>query len=546
MKLWSYKNRKKLEMSYRKTMNKVSLIAFMVCFMLGACSDSDSVFPLVSEGEEQHEGKAFLTLSLFPPQALSTRSQTNGHGGTGTTEESLPEECKITDALVVLGRMAPGMNEPLLIDRIVKVEQFQYIGHPAHWQATLECPPGFYRILVIANADRLLPANQIQSRIWSWLMERVIRCNTFEDLKNLWKNDYFLMTNAYGGQQGEHDVQLVRGEHAYKSVHVQRVCARVDYQATQKDNVYQAECTVDGSPSMLDIRLHDMALMNVSNNFHLFKQVVKDNKPGSVPSFYRFEEDGNYVYDSDWNEKKIFLFSDVLEDWRLRDFFFFPSERQNAPTPSPPLVYLPLPVEVSTRFVPMTYCSENTIPGIQVQVNKISTGVVFKGSFTCAGISLRVPSASQEASAVSGKEIFYRFIRERNELFTTRRSLCEALRKEGVELEENVTDDVLSQLGIKRFVAQADGRFPVWFTYWNRHNDNLNNQEMGIMEFAVVRNNIYKLWVNRIESLGLPQPPDKEDNPWKPDGNTPDELIPQIDVSVEVSDWVNRVLDHEI
>lgn len=533
-------------MSYHKSMNKVSLIAFMVCFMLGACSHSDSIFSPLSEGEEQREGKAFLTLSLFLPQVHSTRSQTNGQGNTGTEEESLPKECKVTNALVVLGKMAPGLNEPLLIERIFKVDRFYYAGHPAHWQATLECNPGFYRILVIANADRLFPESQIQSRIWSQLMQTIIRCNTFEELKNLWKDDYFLMTNAYGGQQGEHDVQLLRGEHVYKSVHVQRACARMDYQTKNNNNVYSVDCLVDGNPSTLNIRLHGMALMNVSNNFHLFKQVVKDNKPGSIPSFYRFENERNYVFDSDWKEKKIFLYSDVLEDWRLRDYFFFPSERKNAPTPSLPLEFIPLPTEVNGRYVPMAYCSENTIPGIQVQVNKISTGVVFKGTFTCAGIDARILSVSQGESIFSGREVFYRFIRNRNELFTTRRSLCESLRNEGIELTEHVSDEMLARLGVKRFVAGTDGSFPVWFTYWNRHNDNLDNQEMGIMEFAVVRNNIYKLWVNRIESLGLPQPPDKEDNPWKPDGNTPDEQIPQIDVSVEVSDWVNRVLDYEI
>lgn len=69
---------------------------------------------------------------------------------------------------------------------------------------------------------------------------------------------------------------------------------------------------------------------------------------------------------------------------------------------------------------------------------------------------------------------------------------------------------------------------------------------MGIMEFAVVRNNIYKLWVNSINSLGLPKPPTDPDNPWKPAGNTPDELIPVLDVTVEVSKWEERILDHEI
>jgi len=104
----------------------------------------------------------------------------------------------------------------------------------------------------------------------------------------------------------------------------------------------------------------------------------------------------------------------------------------------------------------------------------------------------------------------------------------------------------LAQYDIKRFQRQTDGSYPVWFTYWNRHNDNKDKEVMGIMEFAVVRNNLYKLQINGITSLGLPLSPVDPENPWKPEGNTPDELIPEIDVTVKVCDWVNRVLDHEI
>ena len=54
------------------------------------------------------------------------------------------------------------------------------------------------------------------------------------------------------------------------------------------------------------------------------------------------------------------------------------------------------------------------------------------------------------------------------------------------------------------------------------------------MEFATVRNNIYKLKVDMVSALGLPEdtPPD----PWTPDEN------PQVyfKVSVKVLDWVVR------
>ena len=86
------------------------------------------------------------------------------------------------------------------------------------------------------------------------------------------------------------------------------------------------------------------------------------------------------------------------------------------------------------------------------------------------------------------------------------------------------------------FIAYTptDGHYYVYYYYYNRHNDNGLNT-MGVMEFATVRNNIYKLKVDNIMRFGLPG--DKPDKPDTPD-ETPDIYFK---VSVKVLDWVVRV-----
>lgn len=83
-----------------------------------------------------------------------------------------------------------------------------------------------------------------------------------------------------------------------------------------------------------------------------------------------------------------------------------------------------------------------------------------------------------------------------------------------------------------------------YYYYWNRHNDNGKNGDMGPMEFAVVRNNVYKLAVTNIKRLGHPRisenDPDPE-NPENPDENSDVYL----DLSVQVLPWVVRVNDIE-
>lgn len=67
---------------------------------------------------------------------------------------------------------------------------------------------------------------------------------------------------------------------------------------------------------------------------------------------------------------------------------------------------------------------------------------------------------------------------------------------------------------------------------------------MGNMEFAVVRNNVYKLAVTKINRLGHPRLSENDPDPVDPDD--PDETGDvYISVSVEVLPWVVRVNEIE-
>lgn len=76
-----------------------------------------------------------------------------------------------------------------------------------------------------------------------------------------------------------------------------------------------------------------------------------------------------------------------------------------------------------------------------------------------------------------------------------------------------------------------------YYKFWIRHNDNGNDGMMGVMEFCIVRNNVYQLYVTGVRGLGdpLPYTPGK-DTPDKPD-ETDDVTI---DVTIYVKDWVKR------
>lgn len=81
-----------------------------------------------------------------------------------------------------------------------------------------------------------------------------------------------------------------------------------------------------------------------------------------------------------------------------------------------------------------------------------------------------------------------------------------------------------------------------YYPYWIRHNDNNKSGMMGPMEFAVVRNNVYKLSVSKISRFGYPRAADVTPDPIHPEDPDEDPSV-YITVEVEVLPWVVRVND---
>lgn len=100
-----------------------------------------------------------------------------------------------------------------------------------------------------------------------------------------------------------------------------------------------------------------------------------------------------------------------------------------------------------------------------------------------------------------------------------------------------LTDDELSKYSVRKAVAGDGGTYAMdcYYPYWIKHSDNENPREMGIMEFGIVRNNIYKLAVNKINNFGIfqldPSTVDEPDQLW-------------MDVELQVKDWVLRYNDN--
>lgn len=238
------------------------------------------------------------------------------------------------------------------------------------------------------------------------------------------------------------------------------------------------------------------------------------------------------------------------------------------------------------------YATENTIPGRNNQENGISTGIVFKGKIL---VTEDAPQALQDAinNATGNSDADAILYAYSNQLYVSwtevRKAALDATANEefkkavfgtpsntpseSVYSDDTKSPDYLWNIwhnvkghndaaalsAFKEVATNKDHQFTLYqssrdendgagyycyYFYWNRHNDNGNNGVMGPMEFAVVRNNVYKLSVVDINRLGHPRLSENDPDPVDP--GTPDEKGDiYLKLSVEVLPWVVRINDIE-
>lgn len=92
-----------------------------------------------------------------------------------------------------------------------------------------------------------------------------------------------------------------------------------------------------------------------------------------------------------------------------------------------------------------------------------------------------------------------------------------------VVLDQN---DKVTRIALKHYGTRTYEDATCYYTWWVRHSNDNDDTKKGIMEYAIVRNNIYKLTVNSVYSLG---------------GEVPDDE--SLIVDVYVNDWL--LLDNE-
>ena len=495
-------------------MKKINYLLAAALFIAAGCEKSP-----VDQGTTD-AGNLYMQFSV---KMLSTKSQTDNTGDSNSnanpdTEVGLDKENKISTvdiALVGGGSTVVASNvTPTAANASTYVAKFDTKALVAGTT---------YKVYIYANCSAPSAVD--------------IDAVSEATIAEMTADNNFWMTNAHAALDvtlpadlapyTQPNTPLSLGAHT-----VERSMARFDYK--------QAGAFDMGAG--ITLTLTEAALINQSKAHYMFRRVSAGGTATATNAVVGGAEvPTNWVIDTDWGNKVAANFDAQLEapstwDWTS-------------------LASLTTDDQYDGDYKIWCYAKENTIPGIDAQKHDVSTGVVFKAELAAGeGASTAVKDAMAAGNRIYVfNNVLYGAwsdVKAAPEAGTDA-TLQAAYNQAAATIAADATEPKGADAAAAGFTGYSakNGKYYNYYYYWNRHNDNLDNNVMGIMEFAVVRNNVYKLAVNSINRFGHPTPPDPsnpdpdpEPDPDPVDPDDPDESVNYyFNVTVKVLPWTVRI-----
>ena len=473
--------------------------------------------PLTQEG---NSGNLYMQFSV---KMLSTRSSTDENSGNSNSnanpdiEVGLDKENKISTVDIALVK-----DDQYYVAEDVTPSAASADTYVASFNSVKLTAGAKYKVYIYANCSAPAEFN----------IDEVSNAKVAE----MTADNKFWMTNAYSANEvtlpydlapyTQPNTPLSLGAHT-----VERSMARFDYK--------QADAFDMGAG--LTLTLTEAALINQSKAHYMFRRVTAGSDATATGAVVGgVEIPTNWVVDTDWSNKVAANFNAQLEapsTWTWTSLASLTTDDQ-----------------YDGDYKIWCYAKENTIPGIDAQKHDVSTGVVFKGELAAgetASNAVKTAMAAKQRIYVFNNVLYgaWKDVKAAAEAGTDP-TLQAAYNQAatGVAADAEPTGAAAAAAGFTGY-SPKNGTYYVYYYYWNRHNDNLDPYNMGVMEFAVVRNNVYKLAVDKISRFGHPTPPDPsnpdpdpEPDPDPVDPDDPDESVNYyFNVTVKVLPWTVRI-----
>ena len=405
-----------------------------------------------------------------------------------------------------------------------------------------------YHVLAVANAENqtnITSLNDLRSATVSTVYTATASTEGTTSYSN------FVMASE-GDENPVLDIKYDNSKDnpATTSIDLERLVARVDYKTNDKNEYQLSSSLVTQGLNPAQAKITRAFLVNTyKQDTYVLKRVAEGNTTGTI-TYLGDESLSNYVIDPKTTSKTI----PVPEDKNIPSWYdhYFPNLNDGNSEEWEDWLIVGDEVkdpDTQEAWLRLGYPKENT-SSVDAQGKYYSTGVVFEAEYnlgtgfttgktfflvngTTLYATLEEAMKAHNASFDEGRSFFsyedlqkyiedilkdndpagYKaFLQEATELalltwasYKTNQLGYDSDGNPTAATRKALHDRVTEPYKTETFL---DGRG--YYTYWIRHNYGGEQEESGLpMENAIVRNNIYKLTVNKISEIGHDVPGDK-------------------------------------
>lgn len=480
---------------------------FILCAALCGCSQLDDENNGVNKPENAGVVFRFRTNVSNDP---STRSAEDSY----SYAQGSPDEYKVNNARVYLFDAPTKLFVKSFLLTSLKRSGSDVNGNIIYETEHVAVPQGTYDIFVTANTNRQIHKNTESEFLADIDSISYVR-GYIEDISK-----GVVMTNRASDNSGTVIANTPENEDNVINITLERVLARIDiakgrdtFQLTDENSKMYATITLDGYyivnlPKYYYTYRHTAVLTsltepdwNVSENFGNIKDV---NGYIIDPYFFKKTTDASTFTNYDK------YYENYFGDYSNPSAVTWSSFKSAGEEPQYNTVY----------------CLENCSLA-PAQKNGYSTGVIFRSKMEPYNNVYHLENDGNLVLVTDKKnypEVLYYF---NYNFYDSAEALASAI---GVTSVTGVNLDIYKA---KKFEKTDDG-YRSFYTYWIRHLDNFKPTSMGVMEFGIVRNNLYRMLITNVSGLGAPN--------MIVDPDIPDEGETYLNVVLNVKPWIVRDL----
>lgn len=536
-----------------KYMSMMGLAALLLTTW-SACSDDTDI----PGGENPEEARAYTTVTIAVPNGVAeTRAGTTADTDDNTTEVGSEDEYKVKTANLYLFPGGAGSSfGSATLKEIISIAQFTQMASTADaktivWTSKKTAlTPGDYRIYIVVNGT----VNGVTDGSKGSLTEANFLAKTTVEATGVIdavpeaglvmasrspKSDN-MNTLPYIAQT------ITKDPEQTIAATVERMMGKITVTAgganvSSAPNVYTSfSTTVNTIGNITNITLTGYYVVNARKEGYYFRHVDKEN---SATSSLTVDNYGNsttslpYVVDPKTYSKTYTgtpaALAGSYAGWYLQGSGAFGLLSFSSFLGT----YTAMPgyssAAAETRVA--AYCHENTMLKDK-QKNGYTTGIVFKAEIAPSKMMQKKTGSGgveESSTFTSMSEIFYHsgiFYKD-----------IAALKEAGVLLADGTTSSTGSSDDLKKNDVQcfkrgsADGKFVCYYPYWIKHIPSENTAE-DVMEFGIVRNNVYKVTVTGIQGVGK----DGVTEDIITDTETDDPTTVLLNVKLSIKPWTVR------